>query len=301
MLSSLDIQVLLVVFREAFEAFLILGLIITYLKRCNEVGYVRWVWAGSGLALVASCLFALLFQVVLTSYTAMGSEIYMKVGIMLVSSVLLTQMILWMARQNEDMKGNMERQLDLVLTQGSIWGMVFHAFLVVVREGVETVFFFAAISQGRIDQAMGSVGLWIGLAAAACLAYLFFARVARFSLKTFFRVTGGIILLIAAGFLVSAVGILQDLHMIPSVMPHVYDLSWLMPENPIDEMHYIREIGHAPLISGHVGIFFNAFLGYTHNPSIEQVLAYLTYFVVVYTWMRHKRMSVGSKQGVVLH
>lgn len=289
--ASLDVQAFLITFREVLEAMLILGLITSYLKRLNQQRFNKWVWTGAGAGVFVSFLVALLFQVVLTSYAAMGSEIYLKIGIMIVSSILLTQMVLWMAEQSKDMKGKMEKRLDAILSTGSILGMIIHAFLVVLREGVETVFFFAAISKGQIDQALSSWGALLGMIAAIILAVLFFRGTTRFSLKTFFRITSAMIFLIAAGFLVSAIGMLQDLGHVPSAYLHVYDTSWLMPENPVDEEHFIREHGYAPLISGNIGIFFNALMGYTHNPSIEQILIYIAYFVVVLGWVRYKNQQ----------
>jgi high-affinity iron transporter len=292
--SSLDVQAFLVTFREVLEAMLILGLITSYLKRMGQERFNKWVWTGAGFAVAASFLVALLFQVVLTGYATMGSEIYLKISIMIISSILLTQMVLWMAEQNRDVKSRMEKRLDAILTTGSIIGMIVHAFLVVLREGVETVFFFAAISKGEIDKVLTSWGALVGMIAAIVLSILFFRGTARFSLSTFFKVTGAMIILIAAGFLVSAIGMLQDLGHIPSAMPKVVDLAWLMPENPVDETHFIREHGYAPLISGSVGVFFNTLLGYTHDPSIEQIMAYIAYFVVVFTWVRYKKQSASS-------
>ncbi|SHF06455.1 high-affinity iron transporter [Seinonella peptonophila] len=298
MSTSLHFQAFFITFREVFEAMLILGLITSYIKRVNQEKWNKWVWTGAGTAVIASLIVALLFQLLLNTYATMGSEIYLKISILLISCILLTQMVFWMADQNQDIKGQMEKRLDVILTTGSAIGMVMHAFLVVLREGVETVFFFAAISQGQIDRVLTSWGALIGLIGGIVLAFLFFRGMARFSLRTFFRVTGSVILLIAAGFLVNALGMLQDLKHLPSAMPHVFDLSWLMPESPIDEAQYIREHGTAPLISGNVGIFFSALLGYTHQPSIEQLCAYLTYFVVVILWVRyrHQRKQGQAKQ-----
>ena len=51
----------------------------------------------------------------------------------------------------------------------------------------------------------------------------------------------------------------------------MYDLTWLMPEHPIDETNYIRDTGNHPVINGQVGIFFKAFLGYSEDPSLGGV------------------------------
>ncbi|TXK86804.1 iron permease, partial [Parageobacillus sp. SY1] len=63
---------------------------------------------------------------------------------------------------------------------------------------------------------------------------------------------------------------------------HVYDLTWLLPEHPIDYEHYLRDHGVAPVFSGEVGVFLKALFGYSSMPSIEEIIAYIGYFVVIY-------------------
>ncbi|TXK89555.1 iron permease, partial [Parageobacillus sp. SY1] len=219
----MEVQALLITFREALEALLIVGIITSYLKRVNHQEYTKYVWLGAGLAVLASFGVAILFQVVLTGFAAMGSEMYLKIGIMFVSAILLTQMVFWMAEHSRNMKKSIEGKMDQFITTGNVVGMVIHSFLVVLREGVETVFFFAAITHGNIGAAMKGWGAVTGIAIAAIVSYLFFKGTMRIPLKTFFKVTGAFIVLIAAGLLVQGISMLQDLNIIGSVMPHVYD------------------------------------------------------------------------------
>ena len=89
--------------------------------------------------------------------------------------------------------------------------------------------------------------------------------------------------------MVQAVGIMQDIGILGSVyrtaggeIGEVYNITGFMPEHPIDENHYIRDTGHHPLISGQIGLFLKAFLGYTQNPSLEEFMVYWLYFLVVF-------------------
>jgi high-affinity iron transporter len=137
-------------------------------------------------------------------------------------------------------------------------------------------------------------GAITGIVIAAVVSYFFFKGSMRIPLKTFFKLTGAFIILIAAGLLVQAVSIMQDLGIIGSLMPHVYDLTWLMPEHPIDYEHYVRDTGQTPLISGDVGIFFKALFGYSSMPSLEEILVYAGYFAAVY-------LLVGRRDEEALH
>lgn len=278
----MEIQALLITFREVLEALLIVGIITTYLKRMDHKQYTKYVWLGAGLAVLASIGIAMLFQIVFTGFAAMGSEMYLKIGIMLVSTILLTQMVFWMASHSRDLKSNMEGKMNQLISTGNIVGMVIHSFLVVLREGVETVFFFAAITGGDIGAAMQGWGAITGVIIACIISYFFFKGTMRIPLKTFFKVTGAFIILISAGLLVQAISMMQDLNWIGSVLPHVYDITWFLPEHPIDYQHYLRDTGVAPLLSGDVGIFLKALFGYSSMPSIEEVIAYIGYFVGIY-------------------
>lgn len=100
----MEVQALLITFREALEALLIVGIITSYLKRVNHREYTKYVWLGAALAVAASVGVAMLFQLVFTGFAAMGSETYLKIGIMIISTLLLTQMVFWMAEHSRDMK-----------------------------------------------------------------------------------------------------------------------------------------------------------------------------------------------------
>ncbi|MCA1057825.1 FTR1 family protein [Rossellomorea aquimaris] len=294
----MELQALLITFREVLEALLIVGIITTYLKKTDHGRYTKFVWLGAGLAILASVGVAMLFQVVFTGFAAMGSEMYLKIGIMLISSVLLTQMVFWMAKHSRDLKGNMEGKMNHFISTGNIVGMVIHSFLVVLREGVETVFFFAAITGGDIGAAMQGWGAITGVVIGSVVAYFFFKGTMRISLKSFFKVTGAFIILISAGLLVQAISMMQDIGLIGSVIPHLYDLTWILPEHPIDYAHFLRDTGTAPLMSGDVGIFLKALFGYSSMPSIEEVMAYIGYFVAIYFLTSSKPKTVKAKEEV---
>jgi high-affinity iron transporter len=282
----MELQAFLITFREALEALLIVGIITSYLKRVNRPEFTKYIWLGAGLAVIASLGLALVFQVILDGFASMGAQNYMKVGIMFISGILLTQMVFWMAEQARDISGQVQGKYDKFITTGNVVGMVFHAFLVVLREGVETVFFFAAITGGDIGKAIQTWGSLSGIALAAVVSFLFFRGTMRIPLKTFFKVTGAFIVLIAAGLIVQGVSILQDMSVIGSIIPHLYDLTWFMPEHPIDHQHYIRDTGHEPILSGDVGIFLKALFGYSSSPSLEEFLIYWGYYLALYLLLR---------------
>ncbi|MEI5905594.1 FTR1 family protein [Bacillus spongiae] len=288
----MDFQAFLITLREALEAVLIVGLILSYLTRLNAKKYRKWVFVGVLLALITSFLLALLFQVVFTGFASFGSEVYLKVTIMFASVFLLSHMVFWMKKQSKGVNTEMEKKINAALSAGSISAMIIHSYLIVVREGVETVFFFAAISNGDVTKVFTSFGALSGLLLALVIGYLFFSGTMKISLKAFFNVTGVLVLFIAAGLLVQGIGVLQDIGQMGSLYTtaegkpaEVYNIIEIMPEHYQDEYHYQRDTGNDVLINGQVGLFFAAMFGYSHNPSLEQILAYWSYFLFAFLWV----------------
>jgi high-affinity iron transporter len=302
-----DFQAFLITLRESLEAILIVGLILSYLTRVSADPYKKWVYIGVFLALISSFLVALVFQVVFTGFASFGSEIYLKVSIMFASVFLLTHMVHWMKKQSKDVNSDMQKKIQAALTAGSVSAMIIHSYLIVLREGVETVFFFAAISGGDVTKVFTSYGALSGLMLALMIGYLFFSGTMKISLKAFFNVTGLLIMFIAAGLLVQGIGILQDLGKMGSLYTtaegkpaEVYNIVHIMPEHYADEIHYKRDTGKDVLISGQVGLFMAAMFGYSHNPTIEQIIGYWGYFGFVFFWMwliKHDKLSFSFRKN----
>ena len=289
----MDFQAFLITFREALEAVLIVGLILSYLTRLGAAKYKKWVFVGVFLGLVSSFLIALLFQVIFTGFASLGSEIYLKVTIMFISVLLLSHMVLWMTKQSKGVNDKMEKKIQTALSAGSISAMIIHSYLIIVREGVETVFFFAAISNGDVTKVFTSFGALSGLLLAIIVGNLFFSGTLKVSLKAFFSITGVLIMFIAAGLLVQGIGILQDIDKMGSIVEtadgkpaEMYNIVEIMPEHYLDELQYNRDTGNDVIISGQFGLFMAAMFGYNHNPSFEQVAAWWLYFGFIFAYVK---------------
>jgi high-affinity iron transporter len=290
----------LITFRESLEALLIVGIICTYLTRIKAQKYIKWVWLGVILALLCSLVVAFVFQVVLTGFGGLLSQTYMRFVVMILSAALLTHMVVWVVKQSRDVSSAIHAKIAQIVTTGSIVNMIAHSYLVVLREAVETVFFFAAISGGDIGSALTSWGAISGVLCAGAVAFVFFKGTKKIPLSVFFRITGFFIIFIAAGLVSNSVGMLQDMNKMGSLyttqggqIGEVYNLVTIMPEHPRDEEHLLRDYGIQPSVSGNVGIFFSAMFGYTHNPSVEQFIAYWLYYLITFFTM----LWLSKQQG----
>ena len=253
---------LLITFREGLEAFLVVGIILSYLGRCNQKQCNKWVYTGVFLGLVSAFVLGVFFQIYYNGFESKLGELYLKVGIMGFAVVILTYMVIWMSKNGRNMKGELEKNLERVISTGSVFALVFMSYLAILREGFETVLFLGALFGNDMDAPVfygGALGLVIALIVTIAL----FKGMRNIPIKTFFNITGGLVMVIAAGLLVNMIGILQDINLLPVLKPAVFDLSWLM----ID--------------SSEVGIFFKALFGYTHSPTLIQLISYLSYFAVI--------------------
>lgn len=253
---------LLITFREGLEAFLIVGIILTYLGRCNLKQHNKWVYLGVILGLFSAFLLGFVFQLYYNGFERSLGELHIKVGIMGFAVVVLTSMVIWMSRNGRDIKGKLEKDLDRAISTGSVLTLVLMSYLAILREGFETVLFLGALF-GDEMQAPVFYGGALGLVLAVAVSIAIFKGLRNFPLKTFFNITGALIMLIAAGLLTNMIGILQDIHLVPVLKPALFDIGWLM----ID--------------SSEIGIFFKALFGYTHSPSLIQVISYVSYVAVI--------------------
>ncbi|MGC8828030.1 MAG: FTR1 family iron permease, partial [Anaerolineae bacterium] len=146
--------------------------------------------------------------------------------------------------------------------QDEWWGLFALAFIAVVREGIETVLFLTAAAFQANSQQVIAGGLF-GLGIAIGIGWLLFAAGRRINIRIFFRATGILLLLVAAGLLAHGVHELQETSLLPTFIEHLWDINPVLDEN------------------GPLGSFLKALFGYNGNPSLLEVIVYTAYLLVV--------------------
>ena len=150
------------------------------------------------------------------------------------------------------------------------------AFVAVLREGIETALFLTAAS---LSVAAGQtlLGGALGLLAALAVGWLIYAGGKRLDVRAFFRVTGVLLILFAAGLLAHGVHELQEAGLLPVVIEHVWDISPILSDE------------------GTLGSLLKALLGYNANPSLLEVVAYVGYLVAaLVAWRRSSRARLAA-------
>jgi high-affinity iron transporter len=252
----------LITLREGLEAAVIVSIVLTYLRQIGRQDAFRQVWLGLGAAIGVGALVG-----VLTYGLIGGLEGDLRrlvfAGVSLAAVAVLTWMLVWMRKQERSLSRQLQEQVDQALASGSLWGVTSVVFVAALRESLETVLFLLAVLLGTSPWELG-VGGALGLVGAVALGYLIYHGGRRINLRLFFRVTGALVLVIAAGLFAKGIAWLQEAGVLPTFLWPV----WNVEEVPL--------IG-----SGRVAQFLNGLLGWNPRPSIEEVGIWLLYLVVV--------------------
>jgi high-affinity iron transporter len=272
------IQTLLIAWRETLEAALIVGILVTYLSRIGQRAGLRWVWLGAGAAVLAALACGAISGSALSLLDPDTQEV-LQAGILFVAVGVLSWMVLWMSRRGGAIRGDLQRRADRALAGGRLVGLALIAFVAVFREGLEMVLFLwgIAVEAGVRLAAAPLLGAGIaGSVLAVVTAWFFFRGFAFLSLPTFFRVTGALLILVAAGLLASGVNKLIALDYLPPLVPQVWNTSWLVRD------------GSA------VGALLTALVGYRSRPSLLEVLVFVAYFPPMLWALRRATTTSGS-------
>jgi len=243
--------------REGLEAALIIGIVLGVLLKLKRSKLNVTVWAGVGVAVAFSAAAAIGLNVLGMEFEGRGEQIF-EGSAMLLAAGVLTWMIFWMQKTAVHLKSEIEAQTqDAVYSKGRN-ALFFLAFLAVFREGIELSLFLLAV-QGASSPLQTLTGAILGLIGAAVLGWMLFTSTRKLNLRSFFRVTNVLLILFAAGMVAYGVHEFNEAGIIPSVIEHVWDINPVLNEN------------------SQVGLLLKALVGYNGNPSLTEVIAYVTY------------------------
>lgn len=251
--------------REGLEASLIVSILIAYLVKTGRRDQLGKVWAGVGIAVAVSLAFgaALTFGPKGLTYEAQeligGTLSIVAVG-------LVTWMIFWMAAART-LATELRRQVDAAAKRS--WSLPLIAALAVGREGLETaLFIWAATKAAGAEGASTSgplLGALLGLGVAVALGYAMYAGAVRINLGRFFAITGGFLIVIAAGVLAYGVHDLQEAGFLPGLNTLAYDVSAAIPP------------------AGVLGTLLKGIFNFSAAATVLEVVVWVAYLAVVGT------------------
>lgn len=199
---------LFITLREGFEAALIVGIVLAYLKQSGAGERARHVWAGVAAAIVVSIAMGGVIFAAAGELHGRSEHLY-EASAMLIASGVLTWMIFWMQRQARGLGSALRRRVSDALVMGGA-ALFSLAFVSVAREGIETALFMYAAT-GTTSPVSTLAGGVIGLLAAVVLGVLVYRGAAHLDLGLFFRITSVIVLAFAAYLLAGGLHELGEL------------------------------------------------------------------------------------------
>ena len=251
----------LITLRGGLEAALIVGIVLSVLRKLGRAGRSRPMWLGVAGAVVVNAIAGLAFSALGVAFGGRSEGIFDGIAMLLAAGVL-TWMIFWMQRQGREVQVELERDVRHAVSVGGTWALFSLSFVAVVREGIETALFLtAAAFSATAGQTLAGGAL--GLAVAVLVGWLIFAAGKRLDVRAFFRVTSLLLILFAVGLLSHGIHELQEAALLPTLVEHVWDVNPVLDEN------------------GPLGSFLKALFGYNGNPSLLDVISYVGYLVAI--------------------
>lgn len=247
---------LLVVFREALEAGLIIGIVLAATE--GVAGRARWIAGGIAAGTAGAALVAAFAAALSDAFEGSGQEIF-TAAILCFAVCMLSWHILWMSRHARVMATELQEIGQAVrLGHRTLGALAIVIAIAVLREGAEVVLFLYGIVVGSGTTAISlSIGGVAGLVLAGGVSWLLYRGLVAIPLQRLFSVTNIMIALLAAGMAGQAASVLHGADILPGWGETIWDTSFLLSDDSL------------------LGRGLHALIGYSARPSGIQLVAYL--------------------------
>ena len=269
-----------IIWRESVEALLVIGILNAWLAQQPDAAARKgrvYLWAGvvAGLVVAAALGATLIFFSETLSDDV--QQIYQTV-IVLLAAALIVQMVFWMRRHGRTLKRDIETSLTAASDSANWWRVFLLALIAVAREGSETVVFLSGTIEAARHGAMGPaiVASLVGLALAVLTYWALQMGSKILSWRTFFRITEVLLLLLAGALIVTAVGNLISLGVVPALSGRLWDTSKILPD------------------SGAFGGMISALTGYRAKPVLAEVAVLAAYWIAIVLFLFRPRRASAA-------
>ncbi len=197
--------------REGLEAFLIVAIILAYIRKTQRPKLVPAVYCGIVVSVVVRVIAGVLL--------ARASNAALWEGILaLTAAVLVLWMIVHMWRVAKHRKKNIEGQIEVAATRdgtAAFLGVFGFTVLMITREGMETAFLMNALIFQVANSGLLILGAAAGTLLAAFVAWLWSRHGHRVNLARFFQVTAVFLLIFVVQLVIYGFHELTEAHIFP--------------------------------------------------------------------------------------
>jgi len=254
---------LLIVFREVFEAGLVVGIVMAV--TAGVPGRAFWIGGGVIGGVLGACVVALFTGGLSELFDGNGQEVF-NAGILAFAVLMLTWHNVWMARHGRELVAELRAAGEAVVAGSkSLLALAIVVAIAVLREGSEVVLFLygVAAAQGGANWAMAAGGV-AGLLLGATVCLLTYLGLVTIPTRYLFSVTSALIALLAAGMAAQAIAFLEQANIVTALDETVWDTSWILSD------------------SSFLGRALHTLIGYVDQPTAMQVVVYaMTLFIIV--------------------
>jgi high-affinity iron transporter len=261
------IAALIIVFREVFEAGLVVGIVLAVTQGVPR----RAVWISGGVAagVLGSCLMAAFAGVISQAFAGSGQEL-VNAAVLAIAVVMLTWHNVWMARHGRELAAEFRAAGEAVVSGSkSVAALAVVVCIAVLREGFEVVMFLYGVlaTEGATGLEVltgGIAGMLLG--ALVCAATYF--GMLTIPQRYLFGVTSFMIALLAAGMAAQAIGFLEQANVVLALDRVAWDSSWLLSDSSI------------------LGRVLRTLIGYNDRPTVMQLTVYCATLAVMFSLMK---------------
>lgn len=251
---------IVIVFREVLEAALVVTILLAATR--GLLGRNRWIGGGVATGIVGALVVAYFAGNIAEAFAGIGQEVF-NAGVLFLAVLMLAWHNIWMSGHAREMVANLQ-QVGSKVSAGNLpfYVLSVAAGLAVLREGSEIVLFLYGLAVSGAEIAQMAAGGMLGLAGGIAVGIFLYFGLLGIPMSWLFRVTGWMILLLAAGMAATAAGFLSQAGLLPSYQP-LWNTSAYLSEHSL------------------IGQLLHILVGYHATPTPIQLGFYLSTLVVI--------------------
>jgi high-affinity iron transporter len=258
---------LLIVFREVFEAGLIVGIVMAVTS--GVPGRGRWIAGGVAAGVAGACVVALFTTGLSELFNGNGQELF-NAAILGFAVLMLGWHNVWMSRHGRELAAEMRAAGEAVASGSkSLLALALVVTIAVLREGSEVVLFLYGVAAAEGGAGLGMVvGGAIGLVLGSLICLLTYLGLVTIPTRYLFAVTSTLISLLAAGMAAQAIAFLEQANILTALDQTVWNTSWILSDG------------------SYLGRALHTLIGYVDQPTAMQLIVYLATLAVIAALMK---------------